>query len=379
MGVTIRNWSDFPSSIGELAAQGLDLVQQGRTTLDGVIADLPTDFSPYPPASDDNTLFLKQKDGNNAVRLEGHFKNDAGRVDSMRYYENVVYDGGTPTSGEYYQLTGGNAKYDPATGFSGFFGTVDYTSYSGHYTASLRGKYTPDTGAGSFRSAAFRIDDGSGATLKGDIRFSNGDGSLFTGTVRGLDIYGAGGHRLATASGLRVDAADFGASGASFAEDVIFAGNDNVTLGDGGVYFKGWDGKDRIKGGSGNDTIDGGNGSDVLTGGAGNDSFLFSADATVGSTYSRDTITDFKAAADVLVFDTHVFATLANSAYHDPVSGDFLFDTAAAAGVLTYSKGVVYYDADGSAGAGVAVAIVKLAGNPHLANGNFATESFAAP
>ena len=96
------------------------------------------------------------------------------------------------------------------------------------------------------------------------------------------------------------------------------------------------------------------------------------------SAYDQDQVTDFYTEVDTLSFDTDVFVALADSALRDPVTGEFLFSAAQAAGVLSYTRGVVYYDADGSAGAGSAVAIVKLAGVPTLGDANVVAESFGA-
>ena len=66
----------------------------------------------------------------------------------------------------------------------------------------------------------------------------------------------------------------------------------------GNDLLRGFGGIDSLNGGAGNDVIDGGAGNDRLTGGAGNDRFLFPDDEE-----GNDTITDFEADSDVLVFD----------------------------------------------------------------------------
>ena len=67
---------------------------------------------------------------------------------------------------------------------------------------------------------------------------------------------------------------------------------------DGNDVLRGLGGNDRLDGGAGNDSLDGGADDDRLTGGAGNDRFLFTGDEE-----GDDTITDFEADSDVLVFD----------------------------------------------------------------------------
>ncbi|MBU3694620.1 MAG: calcium-binding protein, partial [Rhodocyclaceae bacterium] len=351
MSVTIRNWGSFPSPIGELSATALDLTAQGRASLAALLANLPEQFGLYPPATDRGTLFFREDEGADLLRLDGRFRDGSGRVEAMTYYDDVVYDGTTPVAGERYHLSGGRARFDAEGGLSGYFRDVEFTDYSEGYSASLRGKFFAASGTGSFDTADLRLEDGSGYRLRGDIRFATDDGPAFDGTVRSLDIFAAGGERVATARGLKIDAGDFGDGPGSFADAVIFAGNDNVTLGDDGVFFDAWAGKDRVKGGSGNDTIDGGEGRDVLTGGGGEDVFLFSAAESVLGSYARDEITDFRAADDRLVLDTDVFVALADADYYDPGTGDFVYGAAAADGVLVYARGVLYYDADGSAGA----------------------------
>ena len=61
-------------------------------------------------------------------------------------------------------------------------------------------------------------------------------------------------------------------------------------------------GNDRLTGTTGNDLIRGGNGDDRLTGRAGADTFVFGADARDGNR-DRDTITDFNAAEDTILFE----------------------------------------------------------------------------
>jgi Ca2+-binding RTX toxin-like protein len=91
--------------------------------------------------------------------------------------------------------------------------------------------------------------------------------------------------------------------------EILFGGNDKVTLNNGGAYFKGFDGNDKVTGkgaedfifgnlgddtlsGAGDgDHLGGGNGKDTLTGGGGGDEFIFTSvvESTAGNI---DTITD---------------------------------------------------------------------------------------
>jgi hypothetical protein len=378
MAATIRNLYGFDAPIGDFASLTLDLTAQGRTSISGLVGSLSTGFTLDPLASNASTLSFIQTGGPDTVTLLGRFSGGSGRVREMGFFDDVTYTAGDPVAGEYYRFTGGNARYDADSGFSGAFNKLAFEDFSEGYSLTLSGKFFAATGAGSFQSADLQLGDGTGYRFRGDVHMDAGSASTFSGTLRSLDIYSDGGESIATARGLKIDAADFGDGLESFTDELIFAGNDNVTLGNWGVSFKAWDGNDRVRGGAWTDTIDGGNGHDILTGGFGSDVFRFSADSVVTSAYDQDQVTDFYTEVDTLSFDTDVFVALADSELRDPVTGEFLFSAAQAAGVLSYTRGVVYYDADGSAGAGSAVAIVKLAGVPTLGDANVVAESFGA-
>lgn len=63
-------------------------------------------------------------------------------------------------------------------------------------------------------------------------------------------------------------------------------------------YLAGTAGADVISGGHGNDFLEGGAGNDTLTGGRGADTFMIRANG------GHDTVTDFNAGEDVVMFDT---------------------------------------------------------------------------
>lgn len=118
-----------------------------------------------------------------------------------------------------------------------------------------------------------------------------------------------------------------------------------------------------LRGNSAGNRLAGGLGNDTLTGGAGADRFVFDR---APSAANLDTVTDFEAGADTLVFASGVFsgfgasdAALADSAF---VSG------AGASGALTSAhrlildtdSGALYYDADGLGGTdAVQVAVLQ--------------------
>jgi uncharacterized delta-60 repeat protein len=144
-------------------------------------------------------------------------------------------------------------------------------------------------------------------------------------------------------------------------DDVITIGNgkDTILAGDGNNTITSGAGNDKIVTGAGNDVINAGAGKDVMTGGAGDDVFVFDNLAIGGI----DKVLDFDGTHDLLKFNEAVFTVLADGLSSDNLvvgaratahdSNDFLlFDS---------NKSVLSYDADGN-GAGVAVAIVTLAG-----------------
>jgi Ca2+-binding RTX toxin-like protein len=148
--------------------------------------------------------------------------------------------------------------------------------------------------------------------------------------------------------------------------DIISGGTGNDTIiGIGGFYLiYGGSGNDSLTGNNGNDTIVGGFGNDSLAGSGGNDTFQFL------SIYDQqDVIADFGIDANTIVFDTtgaSAFTSLGSVSL-----GTTNYTDALAAGYLTYSGGVLSYDADGSAGSTFSpLAIVTLTGSPTLSNTN---------
>ena len=146
--------------------------------------------------------------------------------------------------------------------------------------------------------------------------------------------------------------------------DIISGGTGNDSLiGSGGF--------DLIYGGSGNDTINGSNGIDTIVGGFGNDSLIGGGGDTFRflSIYDRqDVITSFN---DTIVFD--ITGASAFTSLGSVSLGTTNYTGAIAGGYLTYSGGVLSYDADGSAGSTFTpLAIVSLTGTltPTLSNTN---------
>jgi Ca2+-binding RTX toxin-like protein len=138
-------------------------------------------------------------------------------------------------------------------------------------------------------------------------------------------------------------------------DDEIYGGaGDEVFNGEGDddeIY--GNAGDDTIDGGAGDDYIDGGTGQDTLTGGAGEDVFYFDSNLDSSTdpfilgpdAVGIDTITDFDADDDILLFDFDIFfignfatATLGLGS----LSGSF-----AAEAFYVESEGILYIDYDG--------------------------------
>ncbi len=201
---------------------------------------------------------------------------------------------------------------------------------------------------------------------------SGGDSVIGSGTIGADSITGStgndtinGGEGADTING--GDGNDIIDGGNGY--DIIRGGTGNDTIiGIGGFdLIYGGSGNDSLTGNNGNDTIVGGFGNDSLAGSGGNDTFQFL------SIYDRqDVITNFSAISGDT--DTIVFNTTGASAFTSLGSvslGTTNYTDALAAGYLTYSGGVLSYDADGSAGSTFSpLAIITLTGSPTLSNTN---------
>lgn len=168
-------------------------------------------------------------------------------------------------------------------------------------------------------------------------------------------------------------------------------GNDTINGGDGNDTISGGTGADIIRGGTGNDAISGIGGFDLIYGGSGNDSLTgnngndtivggFGNDSLAGSSGNdtfqflsiydqQDVITDFGIDANTIVFD--ITGASAFTALGSVSLGTTTYNGAITGGYLTYSGGLLSYDADGSAGSTFSpLAIVKLTGSPGLSDTN---------
>ena len=138
-----------------------------------------------------------------------------------------------------------------------------------------------------------------------------------------------------------------------------------VTIADDNSKFNiinGTIGRDTLTGTNNNDAITGSEGKDILTGGAGSDQFLYNSIRD-----ARDTITDFVAGTDKIVF-TQLFESLSlgNLDYSGAVAGGYLsFGTAG-------SNTTVLIDLDGSEGRARSITLLTGQGvaQATLANAN---------
>lgn len=150
-------------------------------------------------------------------------------------------------------------------------------------------------------------------------------------------------------------------------DDILMAGSGNDGLFGGAHHdsLYGDHGNDSITGGAGHDTVDGGYGNDVLTGGAGADDFLFTS--TPSARQNVDRITDFEVGFDRIGFvganGSLVFAALGTTLdAGELVNGPNAMDDDDRL-IYDGTKGVLYYDPDGSGGLGK-VAVAVLAAGP---------------
>ncbi|TRU04378.1 MAG: calcium-binding protein [Microcystis aeruginosa Ma_MB_F_20061100_S19] len=201
---------------------------------------------------------------------------------------------------------------------------------------------------------------------------SGGDSVIGSGTIGADSITGSTGNDTIN-GGEGADTINGGDG-----NDIIDGGNgyDIIRGGTGNDTISGIGGFDLIYGGSGNDSLTGNNGNDTIVGGFGNDSLAGSGGNDTFqflSIYDRqDVITNFSASSGDT--DTIVFNTTGASAFTSLGSvslGTTNYTGAIAGGYLTYSGGVLSYDADGSAGSTFSpLAIVTLTGSPTLSNTN---------
>lgn len=152
--------------------------------------------------------------------------------------------------------------------------------------------------------------------------------------------------------------------------DIAGTGTDtnNTIIGNAGANrLQGLGGRDTLSGGAGTDVLSGGARADRLTGGQDADQFWFDG---LESPAQFDTVTDFEAGVDQLVFFKSAFSAFANLPFASALPASaFTIGTAATTAshriVYDAASGALFYDEDGT-GATAQVQIAMLNGAPAL-------------
>jgi serralysin len=182
-----------------------------------------------------------------------------------------------------------------------------------------------DTITAANASAGVQIDLRA-ATLRAGDRNAGGFVSREAGFAGGLTI----------ANGVVIENATGGRS-----DDKLYGNAAANTL-------KGNSGEDSLRGNAGHDILMGGTGADTLSGGSGSDAFVFNTKPSKNTNLDR--ITDFNARYDAVHLENSVFRKIGKAG---PLSSKY-FEIGSKAGdrddylIYNKSKGILYYDADGS-------------------------------
>ncbi|MBQ0820828.1 hypothetical protein KBI52_11485 [Microvirga sp. HBU67558] len=140
-----------------------------------------------------------------------------------------------------------------------------------------------------------------------------------------------------------------------FTIKIVDVNPETVNGTDGSDLIRGGSGADTMSGGAGNDTLSGGAGKDVLVGGKGADIFLF--ERSTPGTAGPDLIQDFKVAEyDRVYLSLSSFTGFKSSDLGRLKASDFVLGTKALGKedrvIYDQAKGELYYDSDGTGGAG---------------------------
>ena len=309
---------------------------------------------------------------------------DTVTIDTLNPTVGITFDSSTLT-GQNFSTTV-NFQFSEAVSFTASNVTLtngvlsNFAGSGSSYTATfIATNFQNSTGTVAVSNGYFDTPGNQGVANSANIALTVGGGSdPNDGPSGGASVIGSGTIGADSITGSTGDDNLSGLEGA----DTISGGTGNDTI-DGGIN------PDIIRGGTGNDTIFGRGAADVIYGGSGNDSLTgnndndtivggFGNDTLIGgggndtfqflSIYDQqDVITDF--GIDTIVFNTtgaSAFTSLGSGAL-----GTTTYTGAIAGGYLTYSGGVLSYDADGSAGSTFSpLAIVTLTGSPILSNTN---------
>ena len=138
-------------------------------------------------------------------------------------------------------------------------------------------------------------------------------------------------------------------------------GVENVISGVGNDRLSGNSLGNDLRGGGGNDTLNGAGGNDTLSGGSGSDVFVFNTALSPGNI---DIITDFNVADDTIHLENAIFTALGSNGALSAAALALGAEASTAAQRIIYDTvtGNLFYDADGTGGAGqVRVAILDPA------------------
>jgi Ca2+-binding RTX toxin-like protein len=311
---------------------------------------------------------------------------DTVTIDTLNPTVGITFDSSTLT-GQNFSTTV-NFQFSEAVSFTASNVTLtngvlsNFTGSGSSYTATFTAtNFQNSTGTVAVSNDYFDTAGNQGAANSANIAMTVGGGPdpndgpsggasvIGSGTILADVITGSTGND--SLSGL--DGADTISGGDG--NDIISGGNgaDIISGGTGNDAISGIGGFDLIYGGSGNDSLTGNNGNDTIVGGFGNDSLAGSGGNDTFQFLSiydqQDVITDFGIDTNTIVFDltgASAFTSLGSA-----VLGTTTYSGAIAGGYLTYSGGVLSYDADGSAGSTFSpLAIVSLTGSPVLSNTN---------
>lgn len=254
----------------------------------------------------------------------------------MSYSARTAWDSGTasymPTTPMYYDLLGIQALYGRNTSHNA--GNTTHTFVEGQ-----RYFQTIDDAGGIDRivyrgtkPVAIDLNEGKFSTLSEAIRFDNGSTRATVGIGPNTVIENAVGG----------------------------SGNDVLVGNQVGNRLFGNAGNDRMSGGKGNDFLYGGLGNDTMAGGPGSDHFVFNVAPTAAN---RDTLVDFSALHDTIRLERADFTKLAPGWL---AAGNFVTGSVArdANDFIVYdqTRGLLYYDANGSAAGGAVVFATLNAG-----------------
>lgn len=247
--------------------------------------------------------------------------------------------------------------------------TLQGSQLSSPYGLSLSSSRVTDNGGAGTVVGTLSEADPNGDALSFSLIDSAGgrftlDGSNLVVANGGLlDFERGASHRIIA----RVTDSEGNATKQAFIVSLSDVVSEKVTGTAGSERIFGGKGNDKINAESGNDWLGGGIGNDALTGGRGKDAFVF--DTKPNKKTNLDKVTDFNVKDDSFHLDNAIFRKLGKGSEDNPGKLKAAFFTIGTKAVdandhIVYdkSKGVLYYDEDGS-GSKAAVAFASLRKN----------------